>query len=274
MSQAGGKLVERYQHLIVTAHDEQCPWRRRGCDGKYDLCLQHISSLTISTECIHRLPLTNTSVSIANLQWRYNSLKDIESEIPSNVSVTDDNNIDELGKLLDSGYAEGIFTTDAGERYNPQNMRTFALALCGWHGEAGSVPLAECKACFRRLGLWTYQPAKDGSPPIMSSLQAVDEHLDYCPWKNGEVQAGGNRTKLAERQTQGPKPGWALLLHLLTENGRRRIKIREQRPAVEESLSDVGQSEARDSKTKDLVRKVRELTRGFKIKGRVRKTRT
>jgi len=26
-------LVERYVELIITSHDEDCLWRKRGCDG-------------------------------------------------------------------------------------------------------------------------------------------------------------------------------------------------------------------------------------------------
>jgi hypothetical protein len=27
-------LVDKYSELIITSHDENCLWRRRGCDGE------------------------------------------------------------------------------------------------------------------------------------------------------------------------------------------------------------------------------------------------
>jgi hypothetical protein len=30
-------LVDKYVELIVTSHDEDCLWRKRGCDGKLPL---------------------------------------------------------------------------------------------------------------------------------------------------------------------------------------------------------------------------------------------
>lgn len=273
MAIEGNVLVEHYKHLTMTAHDENCPWRRRGCDGKSRSMLKFCPSLTTSIASIHRLPLTNTSTSIANLQMRYLSLKNIESEIPSEVYITEDLGVTELGDVLRTLYTEGVFVDNSGRKYNPNNLRTFALALCGWQGEAGHVPLAECKACFRRLGLWTYRPAKEGSLPIMSSLQAVDEHLDYCPWKNGEAQAAGSTPNSSGTLEGGRKPGWLLLLQQVTDNGRRRTKTREMSPAKEDSLPSPEKTESRDSKTRELVRKVRDLTRGLKVKGLVRKKR-
>jgi len=33
-------LVDKYVELIVTSHDENCLWRRRGCDGQSYLLIE------------------------------------------------------------------------------------------------------------------------------------------------------------------------------------------------------------------------------------------
>lgn len=42
-------LVERYVELIVTSHDEDCLWRKRGCDGKLCVALHIRVVLIIQT---------------------------------------------------------------------------------------------------------------------------------------------------------------------------------------------------------------------------------
>ena len=37
-------LVEKYAEMIITEHDENCLWRRRGCDSEFDPLLLEVYS--------------------------------------------------------------------------------------------------------------------------------------------------------------------------------------------------------------------------------------
>ena len=78
----------------------------------------------------------------------------------------------------------------------------FILALFGWANEEPSIPtLLTCSACFRRLGLWLFKHPKRGAleddNAMVSRLDVVGEHRDYCPWVN--------------KESQGHEPGWKAL---------------------------------------------------------------
>lgn len=83
------------------------------------------------------------------------------------------------------------------------NESAFILALFGWANEEPSIPtLLTCSACFRRLGLWLFKhETQAGSigddDALVSRLDVIGEHRDYCPWVN--------------KESQGREPGWKTL---------------------------------------------------------------
>ena len=43
------QLIEKYADMITTEHDGGCLWRRRGCDGNYDLVRLGTSSTNVDS---------------------------------------------------------------------------------------------------------------------------------------------------------------------------------------------------------------------------------
>src|SRR5690606_35116253 len=70
-------------------------------------------------------------------------------------------------------------------------------ALFGWANEEPSIPtLLTCSACFRRLGLWLFRPVGQNATStgatdedaMVSRLDVVGEHREYCPWVSAASQ--------------------------------------------------------------------------------------
>lgn len=53
------ELIEKYAAMITTEHDGGCLWRRRGCDGNYDLTRLSMRSTNIKSR--HNLPSSSRS---------------------------------------------------------------------------------------------------------------------------------------------------------------------------------------------------------------------
>ncbi|KAI9847507.1 MAG: hypothetical protein M1837_002408 [Sclerophora amabilis] len=212
-------LINRYAEMIVTEHDGNCLWRRRGCD-----------------DSIYRLPLAHPPTSISGLQSRYESLAAISSELPSNISLPPeiDSQIQNLVRHLSADFLQPAApssnlpeTIDVPP--NPSlNTRALILSLFGWRADTSDHPLtglATCDACFRRLGLWLFSPrptssastttshagrdpttpkespseeaaaeAEEDQGPCISRLNPLAEHRSYCPWVNALSQNGISTT--------------------------------------------------------------------------------
>lgn len=104
----------------------------------------------------------------------------------------------------------------------PINKAAFALALFGWDTVSdGAAGLAGCGACFRRLGLWMYKPKDNGEIRVYDALEVTNEHMEYCPWVNGQAQSGtGNPVEKPETLHNGCE----LLAQALRVKHRRRIR--------------------------------------------------
>ncbi|KAI9673050.1 MAG: hypothetical protein M1817_003214 [Caeruleum heppii] len=275
---AAKQLIERYSTMIVTEHDENCLWRRRGCD-----------------DAIYRLPLTRPATSLAALKERYQSLASMSSELPQNLSLPPSLDLDSLvdhlprsfkkvGDLNNYGEEDDKFSTLIGKE-------AFALALFGWQAEKGHIEgLATCNACFRRLGLWLFRArAKDAAnvedeedeAASMSRLDVIAEHRPYCPWVNATSQS--SRKSDEQHAESGMSSGWETLVrvlhsqqHLCGESGR--PSTRSGSPAsggmedrmTTERMADKERSEdrtVRDAKDKERWAKLKRLRRMFDVKG-------
>jgi len=98
----------------------------------------------------------------------------------------------------------------------------FQLALFGWQGhthdrlgvQLGSV---SCLACFRNLGLWLFKSKKvneageEVEAAVVDCLNVVNEHRDYCPWRNAASQNGAKPSK----STTTPLAGWEVIVRVL-----------------------------------------------------------
>lgn len=227
-------LVEKYGDMIVTAHAHSCPWRNRGCDAS----IQRISGL---------FNKTNT---LQSLKARYDSLSKLDIppvHVPSQ----------ECPYRLDD-LAEFRFSTDQVER---PHLDTLRLASCGWQASPGRQDVTECRACFRSLGLWLYR----GDAPAMEKLDAVESHLEYCPWRSPDAQ----RTEVELEGKKTMVPAWVLVRRAITEAT--------HHPASNgaagkhhEGSEEVGEEE-RETKVKELLRRVKQLKKPFNVKALLRK---
>lgn len=147
------------------------------------------------------------------------------------------------------------------------DYRSFAFAFFGWDVvKDGSSGLLECRACFRRLGLWLYKPKEEGKKPVYDKLPVHTEHMDYCPWINGTAQSA---TGTAADKSEGLLSGWQILAQGIRTKHRRRVKAttatpREATPVDSDALSldstatDEATQRARDKEWWSKLRRVRE----------------
>ena len=237
-------IVARYQDLIVIAHREDCPWRRRGCIDS----IQRIEGLL------------NERATLSVLQSRYESMTENTSNnlIPTiHIDMEGPATFDSINTSLLSRL----------ERMDSElNRSAYQLAICGWQRASdGGSDVVECLHCFRRLGLWLYR----GDEPAIEKLDVVESHLEYCPWRSPESQS-------TEVNFQGHKtmvPGWVLvartLLHQESASGRKDRRGQSDAPGHILGVSD--DSKARERRMKDLLQKVKELKKPFNVKALLKK---
>ncbi|KAH7312154.1 C3HC zinc finger-like-domain-containing protein [Stachybotrys elegans] len=200
-------LVDKYVELMTTAHQEDCLWRRKGCD-----------------DSLLRLSLANAKQAMEALRQRYDELCTRKSFLPYEFNLRLPNGLDVdsvLQKLPPDFFTKSAPGKDSSSSAEPINRVALALALLGWQGltnaRIGAVPnSASCHTCLRRLGLWMFKSKEvDDSgqvlvPAPMDYLDPIREHRFFCPWKNPEAQA---RAGLPDQQD--PLPGWKVLMRTI-----------------------------------------------------------
>lgn len=217
-------LVARYVGLIVSSHQEDCLWRKRGCD-----------------DSLLRLPLSSRHAAIQDLRARYDDLCARRDFLPYefNLRLPARLDIDAVLRYLPPEF----FSTTAGsgpaQAASPParaaaaepNRVALALAVLGWQGlsnpRIGPVPnTASCHTCLRRLGLWMFK-SKEVDPDTgavvvpapMGYLDPLREHRFFCPWSNADAQRiapprrGGAAAASADDEEN--RPGWEVLLQAL-----------------------------------------------------------
>ncbi|PLB55513.1 C3HC zinc finger protein [Aspergillus steynii IBT 23096] len=288
------RLVKEYVDIVVQGHGESCPWRNKGCDAT-----------------IHRLPLANPDTAISALRARYShlskmatqlpdydvlqtpksyKLEDIKKTLPSagftdpepdaeNTEVADPPSPSPAGKQPPAIASNGK-TEDSTHEEPTLNRTAFVLASFGWDSVSdGAAGLAECSACFRRLGLWMYKPKPNGDSAIYDALDAANEHMEYCPWINGEAQSGTGKT--------GQKPdelhsGWAILVQALRVKHRRRIRstasvasfAASESPSTDDPVVDDANIEAKKASDREWWTKLRKMRQVLNVKSPKRKSTT
>ncbi|KAL9634828.1 MAG: hypothetical protein Q9204_002851 [Flavoplaca sp. TL-2023a] len=193
---------------------------------------------------IHRIPLVQQAATLLSLRQRYESLTSISSSLPSNISTPPSLNVSKLIPHLfhilhpapsrpsptdHPSSPTSNPTLELSETFTPPtiNPRALTLAILGWQADiTAPIPgIANCETCFRRLGLWLYKspPSPTGSPPtspttsslprpstpVLTRLDPLSEHRDYCPWINTRSQT---RNPVA---TDADLPGWAILQNMV-----------------------------------------------------------
>ncbi|KAK5075929.1 hypothetical protein LTR70_009901 [Exophiala xenobiotica] len=205
--------------------------------------------------------LLNMSGAISSVRSRFKSMVETIEEVPT---VSDLPAYEDLSAPVARDLEALSFT--------PSNMDALKLAVCGWQYKEADV--VECKHCFRSLGLWLYR----GATPTVEHLDAVDSHLEYCPWRSPEAQdtelmmpdidrSSGKKLKL---------PGWALVYHAIKKhNFKKGGADRSSLSITQVDGVDIERErlspEQRDKKMRDLMRRIKEIKKPFNVKSLLRR---
>ncbi|KAG5913882.1 hypothetical protein E4U42_000818 [Claviceps africana] len=212
-SEIAETLVEKYFDLIVSSHQQDCLWRKRGCD-----------------DSLIRLSFSNTQTTLELLRQRYDELCSRSSSLPYefNIRLPDDVSIDNVLSQLSPDFftaappamtyqPRAVVAAD-----KPPNRAALALALMGWQGltdsRIGAVSNSvSCHTCLRRLGLWMFKSKEVDEqghvvvPALMDHLDPVREHRFFCPWKDAHIQS----RSAASSNKQPPLTGWKMLMQTI-----------------------------------------------------------
>lgn len=217
------------------------------------------SSNHFSIATIQHLSLTNTDTALAGLRDRYLNLVKMGDKLPADNTIQTPEGFDlgALIKILPGGWLQ---ETDQAPEVNPEkeandgdqeaapqpsiedlqqstetpkqsaeaaypiNRAALAMSLFGWNSVAdGAAGLVECRACFRRLGLWMYKPRENGDVTVYTSLDVTTEHMEYCPWIDRRAQSGTGRPN---EKTDDLRCGWEVVAEAVKVKHRRRIRSR------------------------------------------------
>ena len=235
-------LVAKYSEMVTSAHREDCPWRHKGCDRS----IQRIEGLL------------NAPGTVSVLHERF---KGIEDSIPDLKIPAAHVDFDNNQSLASEAFSEDLIQRVAGE-----SRDTYLLAMCGWRAppDKDLVDVVECVHCFRRLGLWLYRRG------TMERLDAVESHLEYCPWRSPEAQD----TWLTVLEEDVLLPGWALVAQaVVREEDKGEAGQQPHRASNNTGTIDAPESPVeREKRMKELLRRVKELRKPFNVKSLLRKT--
>jgi hypothetical protein len=236
-------LLQRYQEMIVTAHVDSCPWRKRGCDSS----IQRMEGLW------------NIGNAVNGMKERYRSIATNIEELPT-IYLTAEMVVND-SELRNCKINDSDTSIDA-----------LRLAICGWQRKCTDV--VECRNCFRSLGLWLYR----GATPTIENLDAIDSHLDYCPWRSQEAQDSQITTTGRDGvQVQTSMAGWQLVYQAILKTNARQPSSTRPTTAVTASSEAAGSldsqmsPEQREKKMRDLMKRIKDLKKPFNMKALLRK---
>lgn len=207
-------LVAKYVELIVSSHQDDCLWRKRGCD-----------------DSLLRLSLSSRHAAIQDLRARYDELCARRDFLPYelNLRLPARLDLDVVLRYLPPEFFAGPDQQQQQQQSSqrrPPNRVALALAMVGWQGlsnsRIGPVPnTASCHTCLRRLGLWMFK-SKEVDPDTgavivpapMDYLDPLREHRFFCPWNNADAQRITPLRRGGGEDDEN-KPGWELLLQVL-----------------------------------------------------------
>ncbi|KAL4943652.1 hypothetical protein BDV06DRAFT_189341 [Aspergillus oleicola] len=270
------KLVQEYTGRIAEGHEENCPWRNKGCDAT-----------------IHRLPLTNPDTAILNLQTRYSHLVKMADQLPSpdSLRTPEGFNAQDIISILPVGELQGSKSVrettetqqpaaensqDSASQPQDQSEATInevaiTLAFLGWDSVDGSASLVGCSACFRRLGLWMYKRKdnEDGLEP--DPLDAANEHMEFCPWIDGRAQSG---TGKPSEKTEALHSGWELLAQAVKVKHHRQVRTStpissravSEAPSMDDPFIEEPNDDVKKAKDREWWAKIRRMRQLLNVK--------
>lgn len=232
------------------------------------------------------MSLNHVPTTLQSLRERYDELSKRKDTLPYlfNIRTPPDFDADTVISYLPKDFfATHNSPVDSGNPSGEINKVAILMALFGWQGhiherlgaQHGSV---SCQACFRVLGLWLFKSKEvDGAGKevvgaAVSSLNPVEEHRDYCPWRNPESQSGTTGSTSAA--------GWEVIVrvlkneYLLRSNGERPTSRftkqgtpqRQGTPVIEEEIDAADAESIREENDKKRWARLRRVKSLFNTK--------
>jgi hypothetical protein len=223
-------LVEKYAELTITAHVEECLWRKRGCDSRPTIVLKVKTNHTDAVvDSLLRIPVYDPKAVLADLRQRYDELLSRKDALPYEFNLKLPSGL-EIGKALSYLPSDFFGTVTEGQDPTTPNRTALALALLGWQSLSNprtSAPVhnsASCHTCLRRLGLWMFKSKEVDletnaviTPAAMDYLDPLLEHRFFCPWKNAAAQNPGSGSTPNKDKFREDKPAWELVVEMLRD---------------------------------------------------------
>jgi hypothetical protein len=180
-------------------------------------------------------------------------------------------------------YLPGDFFSSASnaERPGPSiqteiNRVAMVMALFGWTAPPETKlrdGAAVCEACFRTLGLWLFKSKEVNEvgeivhPATMNHLDPVEQHREYCPWRNPKSQSGGTPSKSAHAPELA---AWQVLIrvlkndYVLRQTGRETTK--DKTKVTAESRSRPGTAIITDDEDAQSIREEKDKERWARLR--------
>ncbi|KAK7932645.1 mRNA export factor rsm1 [Apiospora marii] len=184
-------LGNKFAELIVEAHQEDCLWRRRGCD-----------------DTLLRLSLTSPQTALPELRQRYDELCMRPAFLPYffNLRLPDAMQL----KMVKSHLPTTFFTDPPPPKTNPPGVETercsFGSCLNRMAGSLQPTYWTSPEFC-----LMCNMHAPFGIVDVQEQRDPVREHRFFCPWRNAASQRNPG-SSIAEAED---KMAWEILLQTL-----------------------------------------------------------
>jgi hypothetical protein len=244
------------------------------------------------TDSIFKLPLTHTPTTLEGLRERYDELMSRKSNLPYffNIRTPPGFDYDKVISYLPKNFfASGSQGGSETVSKPAINNVAFVMALFGWQGYAherlgDQLDSSSCQACFRNLGLWLFKSKEVNSVgeevvgARMSHLDAVEEHRDYCPWRNAAFQNG---LKVTAKSGSSAVPGWEVVVRVLkndyhlragkdTKDGEAQapVPISDNASEIDSLLDDPEDSKIREEKDNERWARLRRVKSLFDTKNK------
>lgn len=232
------------------------------------------------------MSLNHVPTTLQSLRERYDELIQRKDTLPYIFNIRTPPDFD--AETVINYLPKDFFTTrkspvDSETSSGEINKVAILMALFGWQGHTherlgaqhGSV---SCQACFRVLGLWLFkskevdETGKEVLGAAVSCLNPVEEHRDYCPWRNSVSQSGATASTAAA--------GWEVVLRVLKNeylvriNGERPTSRftkqatpqREGTPVIEEEIDGTDAESIREENDKKRWARLRRVKSLFNTK--------
>lgn len=186
------------------------------------------------TDTIFKLPLNHAPTTLHAIRERYDALCSISDRLPyvHNLHPPAEFDLDTILSYLPKNFfASPIINAEPSKPSSQDEVNRVAItmALFGWTARPETKirdGAAVCEVCFRTLGLWLFKSKEVNEvgevirTATMNYLDPVEQHREYCPWKNAKSQ---NATGSSSKSPQAPElAAWQVIARVLRNDQRLR----------------------------------------------------